>query len=520
MTPDTLIAWDQVRSPLRRNGLFAHADEEWEFLRGEWDYVGARLRSVGLWGTVAFMLAAITDFTVLGASPAFFGILALRFVVVGLGVHLVRLGRRREAPASQILTRALSVFEGAIVAIFLLVVAAYGGAVDYHAITALLLVIALYAYVPALSSVSLWLGPAFTLLFLLEAVFVLHAQPKVTSIVAVLLAFVNFAGWQIAVQFNRMQRLNWLDRQHLRREVAERLDAEQRALVGEESLRRLFDITPIPMVLTRQLDGRVLHYNQAAENLLDPVGKARAGLIPFSADFFVSEEQFAQQREILARDGRIGPLDVRLKTTEDKPVDVMLSSALLQFHGELAIITSLVEITARKTYERELQRLAHTDPLTGLLNRRGFFAEASTQLQAARASGGALAVLLIDADHFKRINDTHGHGVGDQVLRQMGLAIQTALCEMSVLARVGGEEFACLISGASLQRAGDIAERIRARVVAQELRCGEVTLQVSLSIGVSQVLESEQRIDDALSRADRAMYAAKQAGRNRVSLAA
>ena len=245
MTPDTLIAWDQVRSPLRRNGLFAHADEEREFLRGEWDYVGARLRSIGLWGTVAFMLAAITDFTVLGASPAFFGILALRFVVVGLGVHLVRLGRRREAPASQILTRALSVFEGAIVAIFLLVVAAYGGAIDYHAITALLLVIALYAYAPALSSVSLWLGPAFTLLFLLEAVFVLHAQPKVTSIVAVLLAFVNFAGWQIAVQFNRMQRLNWLDRQHLRREVAERLDAEQRALVGEESLRRLFDITPI-----------------------------------------------------------------------------------------------------------------------------------------------------------------------------------------------------------------------------------------------------------------------------------
>ncbi len=520
MTPDTLIAWDQARSPLGRDGLFAHADEEREFLRDEWDYVGARLRSLGLWGTVAFMLAAITDLTVLGASPVFFGILALRFVVLGLGVRLVRLGRRRQAPAPKPLARALLAFETAIVAIFLLVVAAYGGAVDYHAITALLLVIALYAYAPALSPASLWLGPAFTLLFLLEAVFVLHAQPKVTSIVAVLLAFANFAGWQVAVQFNRMQRLNWLDRQHLRREVAERLAAEQRALAGEDSLRRLFDITPIPMVLTRQSDGRVLHYNQAAEDLLDPVGKARAGLIPFSADFFVSAEQFAQQREILARDGRVGPLDVRLKTTEDKPVDVMLSSALLQFHGEPAIITSLVEITARKTYERELQRLAHTDPLTGLLNRRGFFAEASVQLQTARAGGWTLAVLLIDADHFKHINDTHGHGVGDQALRQIGPAIQAALCETAVLARVGGEEFACLIPGASLQRAGDIAERIRARVVAQELRCGAVTLQVSLSIGVSQVLEYEQRIDEALSRADSAMYAAKQAGRNRVSLAA
>ncbi|OIQ87019.1 putative diguanylate cyclase YcdT [mine drainage metagenome] len=520
MNPNTVIAMEPMRNPLRGNGLFARSDDEQEFLQEEWAFIGSRLRSLGIWGTLAFMLAAVTDWIALGPTPDFFGIFVLRFFVLGLGLNLVRISSAAQAPEPASLAQALLVFEAAIVTIFLLVVAAYGGTVEYHAITALLLVIALYAYAPALSSVSLWLGPAFTLLFLLEAVFVLHAQPKVTSIMAVLLTFANFVGWQIAVQFNRMQRLNWLDRRSLRHEAADRLAAELRALDGEDSLSRVFDATPVPMVLARQHDGRVLHYNEAAERLLDTAGKTRGGLVPFSSDFFSDPEQFAQQRRILLRDGRVGPLDVRLKTTEDKPVDVMLSSALLQFHGEPAIITSLVEITARKTYERELQRLAHTDPLTGLRNRRGFFAEASAQLQAARASGGALAVLLIDADHFKRINDTHGHGVGDQALRQMGLAIQAALCETAVLTRVGGEEFACLIPGASLQRAGDIAERCRARVVAQELRCGEVTLQVSLSIGVSLVLEYEQRIDEALSRADRAMYAAKQAGRNRVSLAA
>ncbi len=516
MSPDTLIAQDQARIPMRNNGLFARPEDEQDFRRSEWDYIGARLRSLGLWGTAAFMLASITDFTVLGASPVYFGLLALRCVVLGLGARLVLLGRKPEAPALHRLSHALLAFEVAILVIFLLVVAAYGGAVDYHAITALLLTIALYAYAPALSAASLWLGPAFTLVFLLEAVFVLQAPVKVSSIVAVLLVFANFAGWQVATQLNRIQRLNWLDRQRLRREVMERLAAEQRALAGEENLRRLFDTTPVPMVLVHQPDGQVLRYNQAAESLLDPAGRVRTGLVPFSADFYVDPAQSAQLRATLLREGRIGPLDVQLKTTDGRPVEVMLSSALMQFHGEPATISSLVEITARKNYERELKRLAHTDPLTGLLNRRGFFGQAAALLQTARSGDETVAVLLMDADHFKRVNDTHGHAVGDEALRQIGNVIQAQLRDADALARVGGEEFACLLPRTPLPQAMDIAERIRDAIAAQDLHCVGVRVQVSLTVGVSLAGASEQRIDEALSRADRAMYAAKQAGRNRV----
>ncbi len=518
MSPDTLIAQEQARSPMRANGLFARLGDEQAFLRSEWGYIGARLRSLGLWGTAAFMLASITDFTVLGATPVYFGLLALRCIVLGLGTRLVLLGRRPEAPDSPHAARALLAFEVAILIIFLLVVAAYGGAVDYHAITALLLAIALYAYAPALSAGSLWIGPLFTLVFLLEAVFVLHAQIKVTSSVAVLLVFANIAGWQIAVQSNRIQRLNWLDRQRLRREVIERLAAEQRAQAGEDNLRRLFDTTPVPMVLTHQPDGQVLRYNQAAEKLLDPSGKVQAGLIAFSADFYADPALLAQQREALLRDGRLGPLDVQLKTTDGHPVEVMLSSAMLQFHGEPATISSLVEMTARKNYERELQRLAHTDPLTGMLNRRGFFGQASVLLQGMRAQDEPMAVLLMDVDHFKRINDAHGHATGDEALRQIGSIIQAQLRDADALARIGGEEFTCLLPNRPLTQALDIAERIRGAIGRQTLACGEVRVQVSLSVGVSVVGASEQRIDEALSRADRAMYAAKQAGRNRVDL--
>jgi len=272
----------------------------------------------------------------------------------------------------------------------------------------------------------------------------------------------------------------------------------------------------VPMVLVHQPDGQVLRYNQAAESLLDPAGKVRAGLVPFSTDFYADPAQSAQLRATLLRDGRLGPLDVQLKTTDGRPVEVMLSSALMQFHGEPATISSLVEITARKNYERELQRLAQTDPLTGLLNRRGFFGQAAVLLHAVRSRGETMAVLLMDADHFKRVNDTHGHAVGDEALRQIGSIIQAQLCDADALARVGGEEFAGLLPNTPLPQAIDIAERIREAIAGQCLHCVGMRVQVSLSVGVSLVGASEQRIDEALSRADRAMYAAKLAGRNRV----
>ena len=518
MSPDSLIAQEQARTPLGRNGLFLHVEDEHAFLSGEWEYISARLRILGLWGSVAFMLAAYTDFTVLGSRPVLFGLLALRLIVLALGIRLVALGRRPEAAEPGRIARALLAFEVSVLGIFLVLVPAYGGTVDYHAITALLLTIALYAYAPALSAGSLWVGPIFTVIFLLEAVFVLHAEPKVSSIVSILLVFANFVGWQVATQLNRIQRMNWMDRNRLRREVAERMAAEKRALAGEENLQRLFDTTPVPMVLSQQSSGRVLRYNQAAENLLDAAGKVRAGEAAFSADFFADPVQFAQQREQLLRDGRVGPLDVQLKTTDGRAVDVMLSSAVLQFHGEPATIASLVEITARKRYEHELHRLAQADPLTGLLNRRGFFAQASQLIKDLQASGTVMAVLLMDADHFKLINDAHGHAVGDEALRQIGAMIQTQLRDADALARVGGEEFACLLPRTSKQQAVDIAERIRTTVGTQCLHCSGVCVTVSLSIGVSLLADDELRIDEALNRADRAMYVAKRGGRNRVDI--
>lgn len=118
MNPDTVIAMEQARSPLRGSGLFARTDDEREFLRDEWAFVGSRLRSLGIWATGAFMLASVTDWIVLGSTPIFFGIFFLRFVVLGLGVNLVRASSAAQAPDPAALARTLVAFEATILLIF------------------------------------------------------------------------------------------------------------------------------------------------------------------------------------------------------------------------------------------------------------------------------------------------------------------------------------------------------------------------------------------------------------------
>jgi two-component system cell cycle response regulator len=158
--------------------------------------------------------------------------------------------------------------------------------------------------------------------------------------------------------------------------------------------------------------------------------------------------------------------------------------------------------------QHELIRLATTDPLTGVLNRRAFFEQAQ-EASERREPPGALSAIMIDIDHFKRINDVHGHGAGDEVIR--GLAEQAAT-EPAIVGRLGGEEFAMLLRGAGLADAMAVAERVRTRF--SERRFGEaITATCSMGVGVWRPGDS---IDALLRRADAALYKAKADGRNRV----
>ena len=164
------------------------------------------------------------------------------------------------------------------------------------------------------------------------------------------------------------------------------------------------------------------------------------------------------------------------------------------------------------------QRAAATDYLTGLPNRRTIAATGEQRFAAARRHGRGLAVAVIDIDHFKAINDHHGHDVGDKALRHIA-AVLGAQCRGPQLAgRLGGEEFVALLEEVDSAAACAAAERIRAAVELAPLRLGAASLPMTASIGVGLQAPDDRDFDDMLRRADQALYVAKRSGRNRVEL--
>lgn len=187
--------------------------------------------------------------------------------------------------------------------------------------------------------------------------------------------------------------------------------------------------------------------------------------------------------------------------------------------AEEARAALLEEIALREELERELQRTARTDSLTGLLNRHGFSTEATRLVASAQRASTPLAAIIVDADHFKLINDQLGHAAGDAALAQLArLLVRETRDGIDVIGRMGGEEFVLLLPHLELERAADFAEHLRAGLAATaiaELRGTRLTA----SFGVAALAPEHTGFADLLREADEALYRAKRAGRNRVEVA-
>lgn len=176
-------------------------------------------------------------------------------------------------------------------------------------------------------------------------------------------------------------------------------------------------------------------------------------------------------------------------------------------------VTLLIAFTM-ETIE-DLARRSTTDAMTGVLNRRGFEEAAAAKLVELDAAGGSAAVILCDIDQFKAVNDTYGHGFGDQVIAQTGALFRGFSHGGRVAGRLGGEEFALLIPGARLEDARNTAEAIRRKFAATSFKIDGATHAFAASFGVALCVPREP-LFDALARADEALYLAKDRGRNRV----
>jgi diguanylate cyclase (GGDEF)-like protein/PAS domain S-box-containing protein len=187
-------------------------------------------------------------------------------------------------------------------------------------------------------------------------------------------------------------------------------------------------------------------------------------------------------------------------------------------HTELLGVVQ--DITEQKELQWKLERQARTDPLTGCANRRHFMELAEHELARARRYTEEVSVLMLDLDHFKEINDRHGHQAGDLVLQQLVQICQATLRAEDAVGRLGGEEFAVLLPESGLKKAREVAERLcRAVATAEVSMAGKAPVRFTTSIGVATLAREDANFGVVLGRADKALYEAKNTGRNRVVIA-
>jgi diguanylate cyclase (GGDEF)-like protein len=214
-----------------------------------------------------------------------------------------------------------------------------------------------------------------------------------------------------------------------------------------------------------------------------------------------------------------------LDRSEDTHAVILPSSKIreidLFYRSVERMATALSEIEEAhrqaRSAQADLRRLASIDELTGVANRRWFTAMASRELERCRRFNHQLALLMIDVDHFKRVNDTHGHAVGDEVLKAFTRVLEGNLRSVDLLGRLGGEEFAVVLPEADQDAATHTAERLRLAVEALQFpfEDGSV-LRITTSVGIATMALTGESLDSLLARADSALYAAKHQGRNRV----
>ena len=506
------IGWD---------GLFLDDALERAYLSRNWEDVRHRLKEIGFYGGPTFALMGLVDYTLLGASISFALILAGRLLVGAIGLRVGLDGTRANQPEARLtwVRRRLFMFELLTVPTFLLEMALVSMPLTLGAMGALTMVAALYAYAPTLSRSSLWLGPLLTIPFVALTVSVpLRAQgitePGIFVAAVVLLGFANMAGWKVAVDQAGRQRLAWLGREALRREIDERRQVQQALEASESNLRSLFDAAPVPMVLLRLSDGCVLQQNPAARQMAGPDREAHPD--GQSAHFYADPMRRATLRTQLLAGEPLRQVELQLRRSDGAVCDTLVSAQVLDVDGERCALVGLTDVSSLKSLQRQLREQAEFDALTGLPNRRGFGARSALLL---RQPGRLLALLMLDLDHFKRINDAHGHTVGDEVLTQFGALLGNHLRQGDVMARFGGEEFVALLALTSRDAALDAAERMRAYIEAHPFATSAGVLRLSVSIGMAMREAGSTGVDELaglLRDADKALYLAKQGGRNRV----
>lgn len=287
---------------------------------------------------------------------------------------------------------------------------------------------------------------------------------------------------------------------------------------------RLFTLMPIAKdaifhsindgVMVLDESNQLIEFNQACKEYFPRLNKNVIGM-----DFNKIWRELSDDSPLLDLGLTGQPQEVQLVINDTKKVYQIRTSPLLEVRNSKGLILIFTDITELKRLQTKLEYQANYDGLTQIYNRRAFIERCEQDFAAAEQESSPFTVALMDIDYFKKVNDTYGHHVGDQLLKHVVNICENHLMEGQVFARYGGEEFALSLKGCTAAEAEVLGNRLRKSLENQKLHSSEGIIPVTFSMGVAEAIQGTmETVDQLLNRADKALYLAKQAGRNQVHI--
>lgn len=291
---------------------------------------------------------------------------------------------------------------------------------------------------------------------------------------------------------------------------------ESKLIASETRFRQMIEAMPIGLVLAKRQDYLIIYINKPAAVILD-MPQASA-LSKRAFDLYDEQSEFNTLIGQVNENSVTHSADCILKRNNGQQFWARVSISMVEVADTQTLLIGFVDISEQKKLEAELKYQATIDYLSGLYNRAHFINLSNIEIQKIQRHQNNGCLLMLDIDHFKKVNDNYGHDAGDLVIQLIALTCQETLREIDIIGRLGGEEFAAFLPSTSIDQARIVAERVRKAIESKriKLKDGQI-INITSSIGLTEVTQQDHVIDIALKRADLALYSSKHHGRNRVT---
>lgn len=286
----------------------------------------------------------------------------------------------------------------------------------------------------------------------------------------------------------------------------------------------MLDLAPLCcFFLNRKLE--ILECNRyalrvfGASNKDELLGRQVTSISPqYQPDGKLSVEVALKESDKAITDG-VSKYEWMGRSLQETPLPFEVTLVRILFHGEVCLLAYMRDLRALNyaiSMVKHLEEIAYSDPLTGVYNRRFFLDEALRELQSSINYNYGFHVMMVDIDFFKKVNDTHGHMIGDEVLKILAVKMQQAVRHDTLIARYGGEEFIIMVTQADKKAAEVVAWRVRDAVAISPFTVDDLEIPITVSIGLASNTSPTETLADLIGFADKALYEAKNSGRNTV----